>query len=165
MIGPVALESLGINVLAQVAILAAAIAYAFAGVYGRRFRKLGVSPLATATGQVTASSLVLVPFALVLDQPFALSMPGMATLAALVALALVSTAFAYILYFRVLATAGATNVVLVTLLIPVSAVLLGAVVLGERLEPRHALGMGLIAIGLALIDGRPVRALARRMAA
>jgi drug/metabolite transporter (DMT)-like permease len=92
-------------------------------------------------------------------------MPGMATLAALVALALVSTALAYILYFRVLATAGATNVVLVTLLIPVSAVLLGTVVLGERLEPRHALGIGLIGVGLALIDGRPVRALARRMTA
>ena len=70
------------------------------------------------------------------------------------ALALLSTALAYVLYFRILAAAGATNLLLVTFLIPVPAILLGAMVLGERLEPRHFAGMALIGLGLAMIDGR-----------
>ncbi len=76
------------------------------------------------------------------------------TWVALIALAALSTALAYFLYFRILATAGATNLLLVTFLIPVSAVYLGAVVLGERLKPEHCLGMALIGAGLAAIDGR-----------
>ncbi|HEV2602314.1 MAG TPA: EamA family transporter [Microvirga sp.] len=159
MIGADALASLGVHVLAQLAVLLGTVSYAFAGVYGRRFRALGVQPLVTATGQVTASSLVLLPLALVVEQPWRMGVPSGATIAAILALALVSTAFAYILYFRILARAGATNVILVTFLIPVSAILLGATVLSERLEPRHFAGMALIGIGLAFIDGRLVRAL------
>jgi len=78
-----------------------------------------------------------------------------------VGLGVLSTAVAYVLYFRVLATAGATNVLLVTLLIPVSAILLGVLVLGESLLPRHFLGMALIGAGLGCIDGRPLRVLSR----
>jgi drug/metabolite transporter (DMT)-like permease len=159
MIGTDALASLGVHVLAQLAVLAGTVSYAFAGVYGRRFRALGVQPLVTATGQVTASSLVLLPLALVFEQPWRMGVPSGATAAAILGLALVSTAFAYILYFRILARAGATNVILVTFLIPVSAILLGATLLGERLELRHFAGMVLIGVGLALIDGRLVQAL------
>ncbi len=72
----------------------------------------------------------------------------------LVALALLSTALAYLLYFRILATAGATNLLLVTFLIPVIAILLGSLVLGERLEVKHFLGMAVIGLALAAIDGR-----------
>ncbi len=143
----------------QLAILAAALSYACAGVYGRRFRRLGVDPVATAAGQVTASALLLAPLALLVDRPFALAAPSAAVWAAVAALAILSTALAYILYFQLLARAGATNVLLVTLLVPVSAILLGALFLGERLGPAHFAGMGLIALGLAAIDGRPVRAL------
>jgi drug/metabolite transporter (DMT)-like permease len=154
MIGPDALRGFGSDVLAQFACLAAALSYAFAGVYGRRFRRMGVAPLQTATGQLTASSLLLAPAALLVDRPWTLPMPGAATWAAMIALAIVSTAVAYILYFRILERSGATNVLLVTFLVPVSAILLGALVLGERLDLRHFAGMALIGLGLAAIDGR-----------
>ena len=81
----------------------------------------------------------------------------------MVCLALLATALAYLLYFRILATAGATNLLLVTFLIPVTAIVLGIAALGETLEPRHIAGMALIALGLAAIDGRPVRALVQRV--
>jgi drug/metabolite transporter (DMT)-like permease len=154
MIGPDAADGLGAHVVAEFAVLLAAISYAFAGVYGRRFARMGVQPILTATGQVTASTLVLAPIALIADRPWTLAAPGPAVWGAVVGLAALSTALAYVLYFRILATAGATNLLLVTFLIPVSAILLGALVLGERLDPRHFVGMGLIGLGLAAIDGR-----------
>lgn len=159
MIGLDVAEALGAHVAAQALCLAGAVSYAFAGIYGRRFRTMGLSLLATATGQVTASSLLLVPLVLAVDRPWTLAMPGMATLAALAGVAAISTAFAYVLYFRILASAGATNLLLVTFLIPVSAILLGVLFLGEVLLPRHVAGMALIGLGLSAIDGRPWRAL------
>jgi len=153
MIGGTAVQSLGVNVVAQLACLAAAISYAVAGVFGRRFITLGIAPMVTATGQVTASSLMLLPVMLVVDRPWRLPAPSLDSVAALLGLALLSTAVAYILYFRILATAGATNLLLVTFLVPVSAILLGLFVLGEMLEPRHFMGMALIGLGLAAIDG------------
>lgn len=162
MIGGAALQSFGVAVLAQFAIVAGTVSYAFAGVFGRRFKAMGVSPIATAAGQVTASSVMLLPVMIAVDRPWTLDVPSATTLAAILALALLSTALAYILYFRILATAGAMNLLLVTFLIPVSAILLGATVLGERLEPKHFLGMALIGLGLAAIDGRLIEA-ARRV--
>ena len=161
MIGGAALQSLGASVLAQIAILGAAISYAFASVFGRRFRQLGVNPIATATGQVTASSFLLFPIMLVVDQPWQLAVPSSATIVSLFGLAVLSTVLAYILYFRILAVAGATNLAIVTFLIPVSAILLGILVLGEVLEPKHITGMALIAIGLAFLDGRIFRVIRR----
>ncbi len=161
MIGPAALQGISDSLLAQLAILAAAVSYAFAGVYGRRFRRLGVDPLLTAAGQVGASTLLMAPLVLILDPPAGWSLPGAGGIAALLALGLVSTALAYIMYFRILATAGATNLLLVTFLVPVSAILLGALFLGERLAPVHFAGMALIGCGLAFIDGRLLRGLTR----
>ncbi|WP_417582987.1 EamA family transporter [Nitrincola sp.] len=120
--------------------LGAAISYACAGIFGRRFRTLGCSPLVTASGQVTASALVLFPLALVVEQPWGQPLPGVEVWGAVIGLALFSTALAYILYFRILATAGATNLLLVTFLIPISAILLGTAILGEQLEPKHLIG-------------------------
>ena len=157
MIGLDALQGLGGHLLAQLAILAAALSYAFAGVFGRRFKTLGVDPVVTAAGQVTASALMLLPVVFIVDAPLSMPMPSEGTIAALVALALLSTALAYILYFQILNSAGATNLLLVTFLIPVSAILLGALVLGERLAPVHFAGMALIGLGLAAIDGRLFR--------
>lgn len=159
MIGPAVLTGRDASALAQAAVLAAALSYAFATVFGRRFRELGVHPVMTATGQVTLSSLILVPLALAVDRPFALSMPQPEVWLSVLGLALLSTALAYILYFRILALAGATNLALVTFLIPVSAILLGAVVLGETLAAQHFAGMGLIGMGLGIIDGRLPRRL------
>jgi len=159
MIGLDAAQALGTHVVAQALCLAGAVSYAFAGIYGRRFRAMGLSPMVTATGQVTASSVLLVPLVLVVDRPWTLAMPGTATLAALVGVAAISTALAYVLYFRILSSAGATNLLLVTFLIPVSAILLGVLFLDEVLLPRHVAGMALIGLGLSAIDGRPWRAL------
>ena len=154
-IGGLGTGGLGIAVLAQLAVLAAALSYAFAGIYGRRFRD--TPPLVTATGQVTASTILLCPLALMVDQPWTLAVPGPMILGALLGLGLLSTAAAYVIYFRILASAGATNLLLVTFLIPVSAILLGVMVLSEQLTAAQLAGMGLIAIGLAAIDGRVLR--------
>lgn len=163
MLGFEVFAGIGDRVLAQFAVLGAAVSYSLAGIYGRRFGQLGVEPLVTAAGQVTASSLLLIPLAVFHDQPFTLEMPGVEVWLAIFGLALISTAFAYILYFRLLSTAGATNVLLVTLLVPVSAILFGTVFLGERLESKHLLGMSLIGIGLLSIDGRAVQVLLRKI--
>lgn len=154
MVGPTVLAGLGADLLAQLAVLSAALSYALAGIFGRRFLRMGVQPLATATGQVTASALMLVPIAMVVDRPWTLPLPDASAWGAVFGIAALSTALAYVLYFRILATAGATNLLLVTFLIPVSAIILGAAVLGERLQPQHFIGMVLIGCGLAAIDGR-----------
>lgn len=159
MIGPSALGGSGSNLWGQLAILGAATSYAFAGIFGRRFKTMGVAPLMTATGQISSSTLMLIPVALLIDQPWTLAMPSTSTWAALLGIALLSTALAYLLFFRILSSAGATNLALVTFLIPVSAILLGSVVLGEQLEMKHFAGMAMIAAGLIAIDGRLLRRL------
>ncbi|TAJ86903.1 MAG: DMT family transporter [Reyranella sp.] len=154
LMGPEAIGS-SRGIAGQIACLGAALSYAFAGVYGRRFATMGVAPLEAAAGQVTASAMLILPVMLIVDRPWLLpAPPGATTLAALASLALLSTALAYVLYFRILAVAGATNLLLVTFLIPVTAILLGALVLGERLAPRHFAGMTLIGLSLTAIDGR-----------
>ena len=165
MIGAEVLHGLGTGVMAQIACLGAALSYALAGLYGRRFRAMGVPPLVTAAGQAMAATVLLGPLMLAVDRPWTLPLPSPATLAALAGLASLSTAFAYWLYFRLLAAAGATNLLLVTFLVPVSAILLGVLVLGETLLPKHGLGMALIGFGLAMIDGRLPRALAGAVSA
>ena len=110
--------------------------------------------MVTATGQVTASAIILIPLAMMIDRPWTLAMPGWGVWSAVICLALVSTALAYIIYFHILATAGATNLLLVTFLIPVSAILLGVVFLDEQLAIKDFTGMGLICLGLVAIDGR-----------
>lgn len=162
MVGGDALHALGADVFAQLACLAAALSYALAGIFGRRFRAMGISPLATATGQVTASSLLLLPVMLAIDRPWSLPTPSFAAIGALIGIASLSTALAYFLYFKLLATAGPTNLLLVTFLIPVSAILLGTLVLGDVLEIKHFAGMALIGLGLAIIDGRPWSFASRR---
>ncbi|MBV9637903.1 MAG: DMT family transporter [Methylobacteriaceae bacterium] len=147
--------------LGMLACLAAAFVYACAGVFGRRFERLGVTALQSAFGQVTASSVIMAPVAAILDRPWTLPMPMAAALAALTALAVISTALGYVLYFRILARAGATNLLLVTFLIPVVACALG-LLLGERLGLVHLIGMGFIGAGLAAVDGRLLRRLRPR---
>jgi len=143
------------GVWGQVACLGAALSYAFAGIYGRRFKAMGVAPVEAAAGQVAASTLLILPIMLLVDRPWLLpSAPGATTWAALACLALLSTALAYVLYFRILAASGATNLLLVTFLIPVPAIMLSAAFLGEQLQLRHFAGMALIGAGLAIIDGR-----------
>ncbi len=152
LIGTSAFEEVGGNLLAQLALLGASVSYAFAGLWGRRLR--GNPPLANATGQVTCSALIMLVLAPIVDGPWKYGAPEGKTIGALLGLALLSTAVGYLLYFRILTTAGATNVLLVTLLIPVSAVIMGALLLDEQIHAVDLLGMALIGAGLLCIDGR-----------
>ena len=152
MIGPGFVAGLGAPLWAELAVVTATLSYAFASILAKRFK--GIPPTVTATGQMTASTLVMIPAVFLYD-----GMPDLAAIdagvwSAILGLGLLSTAFAYILYFSIIRTSGATNASLVTLIVPVSAVLLGTIFLGERLAIQDILGMGLIALGLLIIDGR-----------
>ena len=145
----------GSHLTSELAVLGAALSYAFAGVFGRRFR--GRTPLVVAAGQLTGSSALILPLALLVDRPWTLAVPSHGTVTAVIGLALLSTALAYVIFFRILARAGATNLLLVTFLIPVSALLLGFAFLREAISAHQLLGMLLIGLGLAAIDGRLLR--------
>ncbi|MBN8293045.1 DMT family transporter [Rhodobacter sp. NTK016B] len=139
---------------AQGACLCAALSYALAGVWARRFKAMGLAPLSLALGQLACATLILLPLVALIDRPWMLSLPPLPVMAALLGLAVLSTACAYGLYFHLIASAGAVNAFLVTFLVPVSAVALGIAFLGEALAPRHVAGMALIALGLLVLDGR-----------
>ena len=164
MIGPDLLGSNG-NLLAQLACLTAALCYALAGVWARRFRPLGVKPIKVATSQLIAGALVMAPVALLVDQPWTQPLPPIEAWGAIAVLALVCSAYAYVLYFKLIDSAGATNALLVTLLVPPIAIVMGAALLGERLTSGQFMGLAFIALGLAVIDGRIARALRKRATA
>ena len=134
--------------------LGAALSYGFANVFGRRFKRLGIAPTVGAFGQLAAPAAMVAPAAFVFDRPWLLPPPSAAAWAAMIGLVLLSTALAYAIFFRLLGSAGTTNISLVTLLIPVSAILLGTMILGERLSALQFAGMALIGLGLVAIDGR-----------
>ena len=154
MIGWDALAGLGADIVPQLGCLAGALCYAIAGVYARRFGAAGMSPLALSAGSLAMAALAAIPGMLILEHPFHAAMPGAISLAALAAMVILSTGLGYVLYFRLLASAGASNSMLVTFLVPVTAILLGSLVLHERLAIQHVLGMALIGLGLVALDGR-----------
>lgn len=141
---------------AQLAVLGAALSYATGTVFGRSFARFGLRPAQLAAGQTSGAAILLLPLMLALHPSDALGGDAV-TLAALITLGALCTAAAYLIYFALLARVGATNVTSVTFLVPVSAILLGVIFLGETLAPRHFAGMAAIAAGLALIDGRVLR--------
>jgi len=145
LIGADAFAELGFNMslttFAQLAILGAAISYGCASVFGRRF--------------ITAATIILLPMSYIVERPDQLANPSLVTGLAIVCLGVFCTALGYLLYFRILSSSGATNVVLVTFLVPVTAAFLGWLILGEQLHGRYVTGMVLIGLGLAAIDGRP----------
>lgn len=145
-----------------IAILTATLSYAFAGVWGRRFKTYGVDPILTASGQLLGSTVILLPVVMAVDAPWKLPFPHMPVIVAVLGLAFFSSALAYIIYFSILSSSGATNVLLVTLLIPVSALLLGIAVLSEQFHMNYLWGMLFIALGLMAIDGRILKYLTRR---
>lgn len=151
LIGIDALTGLGSSPAGQAALLGAALCHAVSALYGRRFTDLPVA--ATTASMLTASTLYALPLAFLFETPFA-PMPGLAGLSALAAISLSSTALAYMLYFQILASSGATNAMLVTLVQPPLAVFLGMYFLGERLELHQLAGLSFILGGLLLIDGR-----------
>lgn len=154
MIGPSLLGQIGGDSLAQLACITASLSYALAAVWARRFKGMGLSPLAVTTGQLTAGAAMMLPLVLLVDAPWQQAFPPLIAWGAIAALAVLCTAIGYVLYFRLIDSAGATNALLVTLLVPPVAILLGALLLGESLAPQDFAGLGLIALGLAAIDGR-----------
>lgn len=154
LVGP-DLRTLGRDLIADLACLAATVSYAFSALWGRRLRH--VPAVQAATGQIVCSTGLLVLPALLVDRPWLLPMPGLTIWLNLLGLALLSTAAAYVVFFRILAVAGAANLMLVTFLIPVSALGMGALFLGETAGWSAFAGMVLIAAGLACIDGRLLR--------
>lgn len=152
MIGPGLLAGIGGPVWAKFALVGASLSYAFAVIFAKRFRAL--PPTVIAAGQLTASTAMMIPVVLAMSGGVNLFAASLHVWLAVFSLALLSTAFAYILFFNIVASAGATNASLVTLVVPVSAILLGAVFLGERLELFEVGGMVLIGLGLVTIDGR-----------
>ena len=152
LIGPAALGIADSPLWAKLAVVGAAVSYGFAASFAKRFK--GISPCVTATGQLTSSTLIMLPMALIFDQPWTLPVPPTNVIVAILALALVSTAFAYVVFFKILSVAGATSASLVTLLVPPAAILLGTLFLGETLSLTEALGLGLIALGLLSLDNR-----------
>jgi drug/metabolite transporter (DMT)-like permease len=161
LIGVDLLGELGSHVLAEFACLAAAISYAFGAVYARQVRRL--PPMIVAAGQLTMSTVLLLPLVLWFDPPSAVPTASWPALGSMLALALICSALAYLIYFRVIGRAGATNALLVTFLVPVSAIVLGAALLGERLAAHQIAGMAAIFIGILAIDGRPAQWLARML--
>ena len=156
--GPAAMQG-GAPLLGMAAGLTATVCYAFGSVYSKRLKSN--PPMLNATGQVLYGTLWMFPVVCLIDQPWSLPMPGIGPWLALMGIGLLSTTMAFFIYFRVLKTAGASNVVLVTFLVPVSASALGIAFLGEVLAIQHILAYLLIALGLAIIDGRIVARLAQ----
>lgn len=154
MVGTEALGGISGSVLAQLACLAATLLYALAAVYARTLSHSAMTPLVVATGQVVTAALIMLPAMLLVDQPWALPPPRWDAWAGAIGLAIPSTAIAYFFYFRLIDRAGASNAMLVAFIMPVVAIILGVVVLGETVEPKEVAGAMLIALGLIAIDGR-----------
>jgi drug/metabolite transporter (DMT)-like permease len=142
--------------------LAAALSYGVAALLARR-KLAGSPPLASAAFQLLSSSVMMSVIAAIVDRPWTLPMPGMTTWLAVAGLAALSTALAYLVFFQILRRSGATNVMLVTLLIPVTAILLGSLVLREAISAREIAGAAVIGSALLIIDGRMLK-LFRRLA-
>lgn len=140
--------------------LGGAFSYGFAALAARRLLK-DSPPLGTAMFQLMASTVMMVIVAGVVEQPWRLAVPGVATWSAVLGLASLSTALAYIVFFQILRRSGASNVMLVTLLIPVTAILLGWLVLGEPISTREIAGAIVIGSALLVIDGRALGLLRR----
>lgn len=157
LVGPDAVAGLGQNLWAQIAVLGAAFSYGLAGLWGRRFR--GLPPLTSACSQLVCSSIILAPLALFLDGAASLPWPSLEVQGAILALAVICTSLAYVIFFTIIKRAGGTTVMLVTLLIPPSAILLGVLVLGETLTMGEIAGSLIIGLALLVIDGRVLRLL------
>lgn len=142
--------------------LGAAASYGVGSLWARMKLK-NTPPLSMATGQLLVSSAIMTVLAFLFDNPAQLIGASKESWAALLGLSLLSTSFAYILFFRVVAKSGPANVLLVTMLIPVSAIAMGIAVLGESLDRMEILGTVIIMLALLVIDGRALAPLQKRL--
>lgn len=151
--------------IGKIAIILTAFIYACGGVYGRTIQQYHIPPLTAATGQITSAAIIMLPVMCIIDTPWNLPMPDGTSILALFLMSLFTTALAYVIYFRILSSSGATNVLLVTFLNPASAMLLGAIFIGERVSLIQVAGILVIGIGLTFIDGRLLKKLRGLLAA
>ena len=159
-IGLAAFKNFDIRSLGQLAVIGGTISYALAGVWARK--KLGhLTPQVAAAGMLTCASIMTIPAAWLIEGPMTLDLAPQ-TWAAIGYYAVVATAIAYMLYYRVLAMAGSGNLMLCTLLVAPVAIVLGAIVLGEDLPLRAYIGFTILALGLVILDGRLFKALQYR---
>lgn len=153
---PVTLD--GAALLSVGATLVASLSYASAGVFSKRALS-GVPPATLALGQqVGALAWLAVPAALLAPS----ARPTTAAVAALGALAVFSTALAFVLFFRLLARVGPTRTQTVTYIVPAFGMLWGALFLGERITGGMLAGFGCIAASMVLVNGLALPALRRR---
>lgn len=165
MIGPQALSGFESHLIYEVMSVLAAVCFGVAAVYTRRLGRRQVPPPVLATGSMAIGTATLLPLVLIIDQPWTLpAVPSLQAVVAMLALGVVAGALAILLFFELIKRAGATNASLVTILNPVTAILLGLWLLNETLAPRHYLGIALIAVGFAILDGRVLGLLRRRPA-
>ena len=157
LMGPELVDNFGVAALGEWACLGAALSYACANTFGRRFVQLGTKPMQTAFGQVVASTVILGPLVIVVDQPWTISDPGFLPVLSILALGLFCTALAYVIYFQILARSGATAIALVTFMIPPSAILMGWLALGEQISSQDFLGLSLIGVGLFSVNRKSNR--------
>lgn len=160
-IGLSALTQFDLRSLGQLAVLGGAFSYALAGVWARK-NLAGLTPQVAAAGMLAGSTLIAIPLAWALEGPISLDLQPQTWLA-IGYYAVIATALAYLLYYRVLAMAGSGNLMLVTLMVAPVAITLGAVVLGEALPLRAYAGFALLASGLVVHDGRLVKAIQHRL--
>jgi drug/metabolite transporter (DMT)-like permease len=152
LVGPSAMSGDRASAFGMLLVLGGTLSYGFSGLWGRRFKD--VPPIVSAASQLICSSLMMIPIAGLADQFWRLPMPPFPALVAVIALGVLSTALAYILFFKIMAEAGSNNVMLVTLLIPISGITLGALRFGETLSLNQMIGAAIIAASLLVIDGR-----------
>jgi drug/metabolite transporter (DMT)-like permease len=152
LVGPSALSGDRASAFGMLLVLLGTLSYGFSALWGRRFK--AVPPIVTAASQLICSSLMMIPIAGFADQFWLLPMPPIPAVVAVTALGVLSTALAYILFFKIMAEAGSNNAMLVTLLIPISAITLGALRFGETLSLNQMIGAAIIAASLLVIDGR-----------
>jgi drug/metabolite transporter (DMT)-like permease len=153
-------HTLDLRSMAQLAVIGGTVAYAIAGVWARK-RLVGMPPQLAAAGMLTGSTVIMLPLAYFIDGPLSFDLEPR-TMWAIGYYAIIATAFAYLLYYRVLAMAGSGNLMLVTLLVAPIAITLGAVVLGEKLGTNTYFGFAILAVGLIILDGRVWKAMQRR---
>lgn len=145
-------RTLDLSSMAQLAVICGTVAYAIASVWARK-RLVGMPPQLAAAGILTGSTVIMLPLAYFIDGPLSFDLEAR-TMWAIGYYAIIATAFAYLLYYRVLAMAGSGNLMLVKLLVAPIAITLGTVILGEKLGTNAYFGFAILAVGLIILDGR-----------
>lgn len=159
-VGADALAGWSSGLAAKLSLVFAAFLYAVGAVYSKRI--VGLPPIAMAAMQMICGMVIALPLAMLIDQPWSLPQPSRKVVLAIIGTAIIGSSLSAIAYFHILKRAGATNAMLVTLLVPITPILLGGLLFGERLLWREVIGAAIIGAALLLIDGRPLRWLMRQ---